>query len=354
MKRILSMTLAMALLALLPSCAVTRQGRSAKRSECVVPAYLKAGDKIAILTPSYHTPRENADTAAMILREWGFEPVIGANVGKLDANRYAGTLDERVSDFRAALYDPEIKAIICSRGGYGTLKMINVLSPEEFSANPKWIVGYSDITTLLEMETCAGVMSIHGTMGNSIAARRGEDVSSQLLKALLMGEIPQYKLPSHPQNRPGTATGILVGGNICTFAANLDTWADATAKDDIILFIEEVGESMHNVDRLFNMLLMRGLLKRCKGIILGQFTGCDSEFDYGSIEAMLNTYLKDSDIPVLCGFPAGHDNPNLPMVMGAKTTIDVRSDGSSVSFVVPGPVKSIDVGEIFSSMQAEQ
>lgn len=304
-------------------------------SDCVVPAFLKPGDKIAIIAPAYTTAMENVLGAAEVIRSWGYEPVIGANVGKVDAGKYAGTVKERTSDLVAAIEDPDIKAIICTRGGYGTIHMINLLNPELFSSNPKWLVGYSDITTLLEMETCAGVASIHGTMGNTIA-KGGEDATCQTLKALLEGKVPQYQLAAHPQNRPGKATGTLVGGNICTFAANLDTWADATSKEGIILFIEEVEESMHRIDRLFNMLLMRGLMDRCKGVILGDFTDCGSEFDYGSIEAMLNTYLKDYNIPVLCGFPAGHDKVNMPLVMGASATIDVRTDGATLSFDIPG------------------
>ena len=134
-----------------------------------------------------------------------------------------------------------------------------------------------------------------------------------------------------------------MGGNICTFAPNIGTWADAGSKDDIILFIEEVGEAMHNVDRQFNILRANGVLDRCKGVILGQFTGCDSEFDYGSIEAMLNIYLKDYNIPVLCGFPAGHGEPNLPLVMGAAVRLDVRSDGATLSFDIPGKQSLVDL-----------
>ena len=311
-------------------------------SEVVVPNYLRKGDKIAIIAPAYTTPFENVLGAAEVIRSWGYEPVIGSKVQNLYAGKYAGTDQERASDLRRALEDPEIKAIICTRGGYGTIRLIDLFKPEEFAANPKWLVGYSDITTLIEMENCAGVAAIHGTMGNTIA-KGGEDATCQTLKSLLEGTVPHYLLQAHPQNRAGKATGTLVGGNICTFAANLDTWADATAQEGIILFIEEVEESMHHIDRLFNMLLMRGLLQRCKGIILGDFTGCGSEFDFGSIEAMLNSYLEGCDIPVLCGFPAGHDKVNMPMVMGVPVTIDVRSDGAAVIFDIPGTIKTVDL-----------
>lgn len=343
MKSILrSIILAVAVFAAV-SCGVTRPAAGGDASKsCIVPDYLRPGDKIAIIAPSYSTPMENVTGAAEVIRSWGYEPVIGSNVDKLDAGKYAGTVEERTADLVSAIENPDIKAIICTRGGYGTIHMINRLRPGLFSANPKWIVGYSDISTLLEMEACAGVAGIHGTMGNTIA-KGGEDLTCQTLKSLLEGYVPHYKLPAHPQNRPGKASGILVGGNFCTFAANLDTWADATRLDGIILFIEEVDESMHRIDRLFNMLLMRGLMDRCKGIILGEFTDCGSEFDYGSVEAMLNTYLKDYDIPVMCGFPAGHDAVNLPLVMGATAVMDVRGDGASLSFDIPGRQTPVDL-----------
>ena len=345
MRRFSFLTVLSALRLAVSSCGVARkvaEESGPAASGCKAPDFLKPGDKIAILAPAYSTPMENVTGAAEVIRSWGYEPVIGANVGKLDAGKYAGSADERASDLKLALEDPDIKAIICTRGGYGTIHLINRLHPELFASNPKWIVGYSDITTLLEMETCSGVMGIHGTMGNTIA-KGGEDLTCQTLKGLLEGTVPRYELGAHPCNIQGSATGILVGGNICTFAANLDTWADATRLDGIILCIEEVEESMHRIDRLFNMLLMRGLMDRCKGIILGEFTDCGSEFDYGSVEAMLNTYLKDYDIPVMCGFPAGHDADNLPLVMGATVRMDVREEGASLIFDIPGKQNTVNL-----------
>ena len=127
-----------------------------------------------------------------------------------------------------------------------------------------------------------------------------------------------------------------MGGNICTFVPNLGSQADATLGRDLILFIEEVEESMHNIDRQFNILAMNGVLDRCKGVILGEFTDCGHEFSYESVEQMLHLYLEAYHIPVLCGFPAGHDDVNLPLVMGAPVTIDVRSDGATLQFDIDG------------------
>ena len=151
--------------------------------------------------------------------------------------------------------------------------------------------------------------------------------------------------PAHPQNITGKASGVLVGGNICTFAPNLGTQADATLGEDIILFIEEVEESMHNIDRQFNILAINRVLDRCKGVILGEFTDCGTEFNQESVEAMLCNYLKDWGIPVLCGFPAGHGDVNLPMIMGAPVTIDVRPDGATLQFNVKGEQQTVKTAE---------
>ena len=312
---------------------------------CKKPDYLKAGDKVALISPSYYTPTENVEKTADVLRSWELEPVIGPNVGKVVDGRYAGTVAERVSDIRWALSDPSIKAIICNRGGYGTIQLIDQLTLDELKASPKWLVGFSDISTLHGLLTRAGVMSIHGTM-SSFLAKGGTDETSTLMRDLLMGKVPRYEMPAHKQNIVGSATGTLVGGNICTFAPNLGSQADATKGKDLILFVEEVEESMHNIDRQMRILQMNGVLDRCKGIILGEFTDCGTEFTYESVEAMLHELLKDYHIPVLCGFPGGHGDVNLPLVMGANVTIDVRNDGSTLQFNIDGDQQQVNTSDI--------
>ena len=310
-------------------------------SKCAAPAYLKAGDKVALITPSYYGSMENTRKAAKVLRSWGFKPVIGPNVGSKHLTHYAGTADERLADLQWALQNPDIKAVVCMRGGYGTLHLAETLPLQEMSASPKWIVGYSDITTLLNMETSAGVMSIHSVMGCNIAARGGADLSCTLLRDMLKGQVPKYELPAHPLNIPGRATGTLVGGNLATFVPLLSTMTDAIGNTDIILFVEEVDETYHSIDRLFNMLKMSGLFAHCKGIVLGGFTDCSNDVGYENVETMLRQYIEQYHIPLLCGFPAGHEKVNLPLVMGAPVTLDVRADGASLTFDFPGTQKTV-------------
>ena len=312
---------------------------------CAKPDYLKAGDRVALISPSYFTPMENVEKTVDVLRSWGLEPVVGPNVGKVVDGKYAGTVAERVSDIRWALSDRSIKAIICNRGGYGTIQLIDQLTLAELKTSPKWLVGFSDISTLHGLLTRAGVMSIHGTM-SSFLAKGGTDATSTLMRDLLLGKVPRYEVPAHKQNILGKASGTLVGGNICTFAPNLGSQADATMGKNLILFVEEVEESMHNIDRQMRILQMNGVLDRCRGIILGEFTDCGKEFTYESVEAMLHELLKEYNIPVLCGFPGGHGDVNLPLVMGANVTIDVRNDGATLQFNIEGDQQQINTADI--------
>ncbi len=317
-----------------------------KPLKCAAPAYLKAGDTVALITPSYFGQEENVRKASNVLRSWGFVPVVGPNVGNKYLTNYAGIVEERLADLRWALRNPNIKAIVCMRGGYGTLQLVDRLPLQEMTANSKWIVGYSDITTLLGMENCAGVMGIHGVMGCNIGARGGADQSCTLLHDLLTGKLPQYEVPAHPLNISGKVTGTLVGGNLATFAPLLCSQVNEIGQSDIILFVEEVEETHHNIDRLFNILKMGGVLSHCKGIILGDFTDCTNDVGYESVEAMLRQYIEPYNIPLLCGFPAGHEKVNLPLVMGAPVTLDVRTDGATLTFNILGKQNKVRTKEL--------
>lgn len=297
----------------------------------MTPEYLVPGDTIALVSPSYFTPMSNVTATADVLRGWGFNVVIGPNVGKKYLGNYAGTLEERLGDFRWALENPQVKCILCNRGGYGVIHFVGHMSLDELKANPKWLVGFSDITTLHSMYSCAGIRSIHGSMCSFIAKSGGKDPGSTLIRDVLTGTMPRYELPAHPLNIPGKAKGKLVGGNICTFAPLLGTSADSLASaQDLVLFIEEVGETFHNIDRLFNMLVLHGVMDRCRGIILGEFTDCKADLEYESAEALIRSYIRD--IPLCCGFPAGHGEQNLPLIMGADVALEVGPGGASIAF----------------------
>ncbi len=162
-----------------------------------------------------------------------------------------------------------------------------------------------------------------------------------MLRDLLQGQVPRYELPAHKENILGQATGTLVGGNLATFAPLLCFQVNEIGQSDIILFVEEVEETHHNIDRLFNMLKMSGVLAHCKGIVLGDFTDCENDVGYESVEAMLRQYIEPYHIPLLCGFPAGHEKLNLPLVIGAPVSMEVRADGATLTFDIPGVQKMV-------------
>ena len=331
------------------SSSASDQGKADPLAECTAPAFLKKGDKVALLSPSYSTPDSNIQNTAAVLKEWGFEPVIGKNVGKLDAGKYAGTAQERADDFIEALKDTSIKAILSNRGGYGTIQLVDLIDLKLVTDNPKWLIGFSDITTLHAMETKAGVMSIHGTMSSFIGKTRGKDDNSTLLRDLLKGTVPTYKVPKHKFNQKGKAEGILVGGNMATFvplvgASDIDVFSG----DGIILFMEEVGESLHNIDRMFNALELHGVMENVKGVVLGEFVDSGTDLNYETTEEMLSKYLKKYNIPVLCGFPAGHDDVNVPIVMGAKVKMDVTDNGATLAFDIDGKKKDVDTDKLLN------
>ena len=311
--------------------------------ESVAPGFLKKGDKIALISPSYFTADSVIQKTANVIKEWGFKPVIGKNVDKIEAGKLAGTAEERAEAFVKALKDTSIKAILCNRGGYGTIQLVDLIDINTVKQNPKWLIGYSDITTLHALQTKAGVMSIHGTMSTSIAKTEGKDDNSTLLRDLLKGSVPTYKVPKHEFNQKGSAEGILVGGNMSTFVPLVGTSdIDIFSNDGLILFMEEIGENLRNIDRMFNALELHGVMENVKGVILGEFVDSGTDLAYESTEEMLSKYLKKYNIPVMCGFPAGHDDVNLPLIMGAKVKMDVKSDGATLSFNIDGKKKTIE------------
>lgn len=209
----------------------------------VQPPYLKAGDKVALVSPAYWVPQEALQQAADTIRDWGLQPVIGPHTNNLNVNAYAGTADERAADLLWALQDDSIKAIVCSRGGYGSIHLLNRIPQECFLQHPKWLIGHGDITILLYAMTGAGVMCVHGPMAFQIAS--GQEPATSMMRHILFGTLPQYHISSNPYNKSGHAEGILVGGNLSSYSAIAGTRFPLPSKQDIILFIEEVEESLH-------------------------------------------------------------------------------------------------------------
>ena len=306
----------------------------------VQPPYLKPGDKVAFISPAYWVPQEAIQLAAETIKGWGLQPVIGPHTNNLNVNAYAGTADERAADLQWAFEDSSIKAIICSRGGYGSLHLLSRIPPEYFQKNPKWLIGHGDITTLLYAVANAGIMSIHGPMAFQIAG--SQEPATSLTRAILFGTLPQYKIPGNPYNRTGHAEGVLIGGNLSSYSAISGTRYHLPPKKDIILFVEEVEESLHSIDRLFYMLSLQNDFERVKGIIFGSFNSVKYDLQYGCVEQMLIAHLAKYDIPVCCGFPVG-SNSCIPLIEGAPCSLDVTTDSATLTFNMKGSVEQYEI-----------
>lgn len=306
----------------------------------VQPPYLKEGDKVALVSPAYWVPQEALQQAAETIIGWGLQAVIGPNTNNLNVNAYAGTADERAADLMWALEDDTIKAIVCSRGGYGSDHLLNRIPQECFQQHPKWLIGHGDITVLLYAMAGAGVMCIHGPMAFQIASN--QEPATSLTRNILFGTLPQYKIPGNPYNRIGHAEGILVGGNLSSYSTIAGTKYHLHPKQDIILFIEEVEESLHVIDRLFYMLTLQQDFERVKGIIFGTFSSIKFDLQYGSVEQMLIAHLHELDIPICCGFPVG-SNSCIPLIEGAPCSLDVNTDKAVLTFNMKGSVEPYEI-----------
>lgn len=306
----------------------------------VQPPYLKEGDKVALVSPAYWVPQKALQQAAETIIGWGLQPAIGPHTNNLNVNAYAGTADERAADLMWALEDDTIKAVVCSRGGYGSDHLLNRIPQECFQQHPKWLIGHGDITVLLYAMAGAGVMCIHGPMAFQIAS--SQEPATSLTRNILFGTLPQYKVPGNPYNRIGHAEGILVGGNLSSYSAIAGTKFHLPPKQDVIVFIEEVEESLHGIDRLFYMLTLQQDFERVKGIIFGTFSSIKYDLQYGSVEQMLIAHLHELDIPVCCGFPVG-SNSCIPLIEGAPCSLDVTTDKAVLTFNMKGSVEPYEI-----------
>ena len=310
-----------------------------KGKKIVQPSYLKEGDKVALVSPAYWVPQEALQQAAETIKSWGLQPVIGPHTNNLNVNAYAGTADERASDLLWALEDDTVKAVVCSRGGYGSNHLLNRIPQEYYQQHPKWIVGHGDITVLLYAIAGSGVMCIHGPMAFQIASN--QEPASSITRNILFGTVPQYRIPSNPYNRVGHAEGILIGGNLSSYSAIAGTKYQLSLKQDIILFIEEVEESLHGIDRLFYMLTLQENFERVKGII------------FGSVEQMLTAHLREYEIPICCGFPVG-SNSCIPLIEGAPCSLDVTTENAVVTFNIKGTMRPYDAEEYHPQLLREK
>lgn len=288
----------------------------------LIPPLLKRGDKIGIVSPSRMILESQVEKAMQIFREWGLDVVKGQNLFS-QHGYFAGRDDQRREDLQRMLNDPSIKAIFCSRGGYGMTRIVDQLDLTAFRKYPKWVIGFSDITALhLHLHRHA-ICSIHGLMPVQYDYMGTEESLASLKKLLFEGEV-NYEFPSQPMNQCGRAEGEMIGGNLSLVAESLGTptEVDTTGK---ILFLEEIDEYLYKVDRMFMQLKRAGKLDNIQGLIVGDFSEMkDTQIQFGTdIYGLIADHFSDMQIPIVYNFPVGHEAYNLAMPCGKKVILEV-------------------------------
>lgn len=293
------------------------------------PPHLKKGDKIGIVACARKISEQELQAPVEIIHSWGLEVVFGKNVFK-SADQFSGTDEERTEDLQQVLDDSSVKAVISARGGYGTVRIIDKIDFAKFKMNPKWIIGYSDITVLHSHIHNFGIETLHATMPINFT-KNAEATES--LRKVLFGEALHYEVESHTLNRAGDAEGELVGGNLSLLFALTGSSSEIDTKGKI-LFIEDLDEYLYHVDRMMIALKRAGKLDGLKGLIVGAMSDMkDNTIPFGkTAEEIIIDAVKEYNYPVCFGFPAGHIDRNLAVVFGRGTVLKVGDDGSLISY----------------------
>lgn len=295
------------------------------------PPYLQKGDTIGMVCPAGYMPLEKVQAAINTLQLWGFNVKVGSTVGGgTSINYFSGTDEERLNDLQQMMDDKNIKAVLCARGGYGTGRIIEQLNFKKFIKNPKWIIGFSDITVLhSHLFSNYKIASLHAPMAwafnDDTPDSNGDNEYIQSLKKALAGEKANYICEPHPFNKTGSAKGILVGGNLALLAHLTGTSSDINTKNKI-LFIEDIGEYIYNIDRMMYQLKRNGKLKNLAALIVGKFSDIkDTERPFGqTAEEVIRDIVSEYDYPVCFNFPVSHEKENYALKVGFtyRLTVD--------------------------------
>jgi len=304
---------------------------------CIRPPFLKKGDKVGFVAPARKVQMKELAEAIRVYNSWGLEVVCAPNLFEA-SHQFSGTDEERTSDLQQMLDHPEISAIVCVRGGYGTLRIIDQLDFTGFCAHPKWMVGFSDVTVLhSHIHTQYHIATLHAMMPLNIVsgdAMLTKKKALQSLKDGLFGKPLHYKIPTHPLNRPGLATGVVVGGNLSLLYALQGSDSDIDTRDKI-LFIEDLDEYLYHIDRMALSLLRAGKFNDIKGLIVGGMTEMrDNKIPFGkTAPGIIAEAVASYKFPVCFDMPAGHQNDNRALILGGTATLEVTAKGSSLNYL---------------------
>jgi muramoyltetrapeptide carboxypeptidase len=291
------------------------------------PPYLRSGDTIVLLSTARCITAEEMAPAVSIFEQWGLKVRLGKTVGLSD-HQYAGSDRERLDDIQQAIDDPEVRAIICARGGYGTVRIVDDIDWTGMLAHPKWITGFSDMTYLhVHLNQTLGVQTLHSTVPALFHRNTPEAIDS--IRQHLFGEEVIYDMPPHPLNRLGEAKGVLIGGNLSILYSITGTKSGFNTAGKILL-IEDIDERLYHIDRMMINLKRSGKLHDLAGLIVGGMTDMsDNAVPFGkSAEEIIAENVAPFGYPVCFGFPAGHISSNMAIVLGKVTKMKI---GETVS-----------------------
>ncbi len=299
----------------------------------IIPPALQPGDEIGITCPSGYLPLDRTTQACQILGEWGYTVQLGATVGS-EHFYFSETDERRKHDLQAMLDDPNIKAILMGRGGYGLSRIIDQIDFSAFRRSPKWVCGFSDITVLhSHIHATMGIATMHSPMCNAFTADTLQAEHILFLKEMLSGHFGDYTIPAHPCNRKGLAKGAVVGGNLAILAHLSGSVSQMDTRGKI-LFIEDVGEYLYNADRMLFNIKRAGMLDNLAGLICGSFTDMqDTERPFGQdIYEIIYDKVREYRYPVCFDFPAGHSDINYPIVLGTDIEMRISDTESFVKY----------------------
>jgi len=283
----------------------------------ITPPPLEKGDTIGIICPAGYMPYEKAETCVNTFQQWGFEVKVGKTLGN-QYNYFSGTDAERLKDLQQMLDDVNVKAILCARGGYGLSRIIDDIDFTQFKQNSKWIIGYSDITILhMHIYTKYGIASMHAPMATAFNNGGSENEFVQSLRKTITGELSKYSSDLHDLNRKGIAEGELIGGNLSLIVHLIGTVSDPNTTNKI-LFLEDVGEYLYNIDRMMIQLKRAGKLEKLSALIIGGFTELkDTTIPFGqNVYNLIFDKIREYNYPVCFDFPVGHTDRNYALKVG--------------------------------------
>jgi muramoyltetrapeptide carboxypeptidase len=301
----------------------------------IIPPYLQKGDTIGMVCPAGYMPKENYQTCINVLQQWGFKVKQGKTLGN-QHHYFSGTDEERLKDLQLMLDDLEVKAILCARGGYGISRIIDELDFKRFAKHPKWIIGFSDVTVLhAHIFEEYKIATLHAPMAAAFNDEGYKNKYVQSLKNALLGKPAEYSVKLNRHNRHGECEGRLIGGNLALVAHMVGSKSGYNTKNRI-LFLEDIGEYLYNVDRMFIQLKRSGMLDKLAGLVLGGFTDMkDTTIPFGqTIYEVLSYHLKDYEYPVCFDFPVSHGKENYALKIGVKHKLSVGSKSVQLSEIV--------------------